>query len=178
MRVWVLLFVVLFLGRSYSVCADDTSGVTNLMDQDPTADQLVDALKMPAPKMKYRSISVQQESPKPKALLRVTFGFNSAELTSGAKSTLDKVGQALGSPELQGNSFQIVGHTDGKGEAGYNLQLSSRRALAVKSYLEKSSGIDSSRLLPVGKGEGELLDKSDPYSRDNRRVEIVNVGME
>ena len=156
--------------------AGDRGGSTSFMDREPTAEELVDALKIPAPKMKYRSIAVVKDEPRPKALLKITFEFNSAELTREAKETLDKVGQALASDELSADTFQLVGHTDGKGDADYNLQLSARRALAVKNYLEKFRGISGSRLSPMGKGEGELFDKDHPYSGENRRVEIINVG--
>ena len=157
----------------------DSGGSTSFMDREPTAEELIDALKMPAPRVRYRSIAVvKEEQPRPKALLKISFEFNSAELTREAKETLDKVGQALASNELSADTFQLVGHTDGKGDADYNLQLSARRALAVKDYLERFKGIDSSRLSPMGKGEGELLDKEHPYSGANRRVEIINVGAE
>ena len=173
---YVFLCVVFILGCSGAASGGDSGGATSFLNREPTAEELVDALKMPTPQVRYRSITVVQEEPRPKALLKIPFEFNSAELTREAKETLDRVGQALTSDELAADTFQLVGHTDGKGEADYNLQLSARRALAVKNYLEKFRGVDSRRLAPIGKGEGELLDREHPFSGENRRVEIINVG--
>ena len=69
--------------------------------------------------------------------------------------------------------ISIVGHTDQKGAADYNLNLSLQRANAVKAYLSQQ-GIDGARMHTDGKGEKDLIsDKMDAKSlRKNRRVEI------
>ena len=65
--------------------------------------------------------------------------------------------------------IKIVGHTDNRGSAGYNYELSLERAKAVKKYLS-TQGIDAYRIETEGKGATQP--KSAKLS-ENRRVEIV-----
>lgn len=51
-------------------------------------------------------------------------------------------------------SLEIEGHTDSRGSENYNLDLSERRAYAVRDWLI-AQGVSESRLTAVGKGEGE-----------------------
>ncbi len=72
---------------------------------------------------------------------------------------------------------KIIGHTDSDGEDATNLELSKKRAAAVKEALTKEFGIDSSRMETDGKGESVPSDKNDtPAGKaNNRRVEFVKV---
>jgi outer membrane protein OmpA-like peptidoglycan-associated protein len=76
--------------------------------------------------------------------------------------------------EAPGVKARIEGHTDAVGSAGYNMDLSERRALAVGRYLV-TLGVDPSRLVPVGKGMNDPLVK-DPCDAKNRRVQFVRIG--
>lgn len=70
--------------------------------------------------------------------------------------------------------LEIVGHTDEEGSAGYNMKLSVNRAEAVKEYFT-SLGINPNRMIVVGKGASQPLEKStseDKRNEKNRRVEI------
>ena len=89
---------------------------------------------------------------------------------------LGELAAAIASPELSPYRFLIAGHTDAVGNAEYNLLLSERRAEAVRDYLAKTAGIEAARLQDVGWGEARLLDKANPESDVNRRVEITNIG--
>ena len=71
--------------------------------------------------------------------------------------------------------FVIAGHTDASGAAGYNRELSERRAETVKKYLV-DRGIDPQRLETIGSGEDDLLLPDNPNDGRNRRVEIRNLG--
>jgi outer membrane protein OmpA-like peptidoglycan-associated protein len=63
----------------------------------------------------------------------VTFGFNKANLTPGARSTLDAiVAKFQSSPRAV---VELAGFTDPIGSSNYNLGLSRRRAWAVQRYL-------------------------------------------
>ena len=62
--------------------------------------------------------------------------------------TPERMMRAIASPALKSNAsvrVLIVGHTDSDGAAAHNLDLSQRRAAAVKNYLV-THGIDGSRL--------------------------------
>ncbi|TMJ33765.1 MAG: OmpA family protein [Alphaproteobacteria bacterium] len=104
----------------------------------------------------------------------VNFGFNSADLTSEARSELDKVAAVLKDPNIDKYTIVIHGHTDGAGSAQYNQSLSERRAAAARAYFISEHGIDPSRLLSQGHGKSQLLIPSDPANDANRRVQFEN----
>ena len=166
-----------------SYTADQLTTILDGKSEQPafTADQLTAVLN-PAAKPRTRSLTagagpVEPGAPGSGVLpdLKVQFNFNSAELTSGSKATLDELGRALQRDELRTLRFEIGGHTDAKGSDRMNEELSRKRAMAVTSYLEKGFGIDRSRLAPKGYGEKRLADPSDPISWINRRVEVRTI---
>lgn len=69
----------------------------------------------------------------------------------------------------------IEGHTDSVGNAASNLDLSKRRAEAVKSVLVSQFNIEADRLSTQGMGATKPMDTNDtPQGRaQNRRVELV-----
>jgi len=71
-------------------------------------------------------------------------------------------------------SVEIQGHTDNVGNAQYNLDLSTKRALSVYSYL-KVNGVQPSRLQYKGFGmQVPISDNTSPEGRaKNRRTEMV-----
>jgi outer membrane protein OmpA-like peptidoglycan-associated protein len=72
---------------------------------------------------------------------------------------------------------KIIGHTDSDGDESTNLDLSKKRAAAVKESLSKEFAIDASRMETDGKGESAPADKNDtPVGKaNNRRVEFVKL---
>lgn len=69
-------------------------------------------------------------------------------------------------------SVEIAGHTSAKGKAEYNMNLSEKRAQAVKQILIDQFSIQSDRLSAVGYGETRLLDSANSTQahKKNRRV--------
>jgi outer membrane protein OmpA-like peptidoglycan-associated protein len=69
----------------------------------------------------------------------------------------------------------IEGYTDSVGKADRNLDLSKRRAEAVKSVLVNQFKVDAARLSTAGIGAAKPIDSNDtPQGRSqNRRVELV-----
>ena len=79
---------------------------------------------------------------------------------------------------LQANpnlALKIEGHTDSTGDAATNLDLSKRRAAAVKQVLASEFKIADSRLTTDGFGAAKPIDSNDtPQGRSqNRRVEFT-----
>ncbi|MCV3271645.1 OmpA family protein [Roseobacter sinensis] len=72
------------------------------------------------------------------------------------------------------STVQVIGHTDSDGEAGYNQQLSERRATAVANVL-LTAGVPSARLQTFGRGESQPIasNLNAAGKAQNRRVEIV-----
>lgn len=107
--------------------------------------------------------------------LEVLFDYNSANLTSEAKLQLVPVGGAMASQELSGMHYRIEGHTDVIGGDEFNVDLSLRRAEAVKQFLIDQYGLSASAIEIVGKGKADLADRANPTSEANRRVRIVRL---
>ena len=104
----------------------------------------------------------------------VNFQFNKSTLTVTAKQNLDKLVPVFN--EYADTDIKIYGYTDSKGSESYNLNLSSERAAAVKSYLS-GKGLSSSRFSVLGMGEAEPIETNDTDAgrRINRRVEFAIV---
>lgn len=150
-----------------------------------TSDDFIRALTPQAP-VKTRGIalgtgatapaSAAAPTVAPRINFQVEFEYNSTTLSPKAAAVLDELGKALVSRELASFRFELIGHTDAAGSAGYNLDLSRRRAAAVRDYLSGRFSIAADRLATIGRGEEQLLDPAHPNSGVNRRVEIVNIG--
>ena len=102
----------------------------------------------------------------------VNFDTNSASLSGASEATLDAAVRLL--KQNAGVSVDIVGHTDSRGAADYNEQLSLRRAESVRDYLV-ANGVDASLLSVEGQGESSPVSSNDTPEgrRKNRRVELI-----
>lgn len=106
----------------------------------------------------------------------ILFDVDSDIIRPESTPTLEEIGEMLRDHgELR---IAIEGHTDSTGDDAHNLDLSDRRANAVRQYLIDTYGIDSSRLEAQGYGEANPADSNDtPEGRqNNRRVELVQLG--
>jgi outer membrane protein OmpA-like peptidoglycan-associated protein len=109
----------------------------------------------------------------------VLFDFDKAEIKPEAERTLDQVGTVIA--QFPEGKVLIEGHTDSKGSPDMNLQLSKRRAEAVKDWLVKKKSISESIITTRGFGETKpVAPETNPDGRDNpqgrqqnRRVEIT-----
>jgi outer membrane protein OmpA-like peptidoglycan-associated protein len=105
------------------------------------------------------------------------FERRSANITPmGEDMLLKNIEQARG--ELsRANYIEIVGHTDDVGDDDYNLDLSLKRAEAVRDFLV-SEGVDPSKMATIGMGEGmPIANNNTPEGRaENRRVEVLLLG--
>lgn len=101
-----------------------------------------------------------------------SFALGSAVLPELLKRQLDVFAEVLrGRHSSAGRQVKIVGHADASGSQAGNMALSQRRAESVRSYLVQK-GADPSMLEAVGLGSSDPKNKADPYSSENRRVEI------
>jgi outer membrane protein OmpA-like peptidoglycan-associated protein len=102
-----------------------------------------------------------------KILKRVYFATNKDVIKKRSYPILDAVAAVLRTnPQVE--LVRIGGHTDDMGKDDYNLDLSQRRADAVRDYLV-AAGIDPSRLTTQGFGETEPLCKDIPENKLGKR---------
>ena len=103
----------------------------------------------------------------------ILFDTGSDRLKPESAPAIQSVAKALGTnPAL---NLLIEGHTDAVGNATANLDLSKRRAEAVKAVFVSQFSVEASRLTTSGLGAGKPIDSNDtPQGRaQNRRVEFV-----
>ena len=106
----------------------------------------------------------------------ILFDSGSDEILPFSTPTLNEIGGMLEShPDLR---LGIEGHTDEVGGEDDNLELSRRRADAVRSYLVEAYGIEPERLQAEGFGESRPADTNETEEgrANNRRVELVDLG--
>lgn len=105
----------------------------------------------------------------------ILFDSGSDRIKPESYGTLKDIATVLAeNPTVKVN---IIGHTDSDGDEAANLELSKRRAAAVKETLNKEFAIDAERLQTDGKGEGLPAGPNDtPQGKaNNRRVEFVKL---
>ena len=100
---------------------------------------------------------------------RVLFDYDSSELSSEAKLTLDKQSRFLRvNSDL---TFTIEGHCDERGTREYNLALGEKRATAVRDYLViEGISPDRIRVISYGKEKPAVVGSSDMAWAKNRRA--------
>ena len=106
----------------------------------------------------------------------ILFDVDSDVIQPESAPTLEEIGTTLQEhPDLR---ISIEGHTDSDGDEASNLDLSERRAEAVRARLIQEYGIDASRLESAGYGESRPVAPNDTPEgkQQNRRVELVRIG--
>lgn len=124
----------------------------------PQADEAVDA----------NGCAVQTST----LLTAVQFEFDSVELTTEAQEMLDAVVDSI----VDGSGrIEVAGHASDEGDDYYNVDLSQRRANAVRRYLI-DQGVSPARIIARGYGDSapESANTDASGRRENRRVEVRN----
>lgn len=102
----------------------------------------------------------------------VLFDFNKYEVKNKVKGSLNTLAKALEeNPDIR---IKIDGYTDFIGSEGYNLELSVKRAKAIKNYLV-DRGVKSSNISIEGYGkQNPIANNATAAGRaKNRRVEFI-----
>ena len=103
----------------------------------------------------------------------IMFAFNSDELRPNAVNILAECAELIKRDHAK--HVRVIGHSDSVGRMDYNLELSKRRALNVKTWLVKQGGIANEDLLAIGLGPKKPMasNATEEGRAKNRRVEVV-----
>jgi OOP family OmpA-OmpF porin len=138
-------------------CPDQPETANGFQDQDGCPDEVPAAIK------KFSGV-----------IRGIQFATNSADITPGSKPLLDEAAKVL--KEFDELKLEISGHTDTQGPRDHNLELSTKRAEAVKAYLVEQ-GVQPERLQARGAGPDEPIadNKTAAGRAQNRRIEFKNI---
>lgn len=136
-----------------------------------------------------RELEVTRSFEVSRSELRVNFEINEALLDETGRRQADELGRALADPSAPRGPLLLLGHTDRlcprarPDEAGcdaHNLELSERRAEAVRRYLASRFGVGAEDVRTLGCGRRHPLSlrasADDHYL--NRRVVVLAPGAE
>jgi len=105
----------------------------------------------------------------------ISFDSNSDRIKPESFGSLKQIAEVL--QENPAVRVRIIGHTDSDGDAASNLDLSKRRAVAVRAALTSNFGLDNSRMEIDGRGETQPASPNTTAEgkANNRRVEFVKL---
>lgn len=120
------------------------------------------SIKIKVPSIRFKSIQFTS----------VNFENDKANILPEMHSDLDKIfNYMVDNPEVK---LVISGHTDGQGDPKKNIDLSQRRADAIKKYIMREGVIDNDRITAIGYGSSKPI-REELTMEDrtvNRRVEF------
>ncbi|MCX5826555.1 MAG: OmpA family protein [Deltaproteobacteria bacterium] len=143
--------------KSNQACAEGTEQVFAFKKMDATA-----------------AASVSKEMlEKGRVQIDIEFDYNKYDVKPRYHQELKKIGDVMAAnPELK---MVIEGHTDNVGGKGYNMNLSARRAEAVRAYIIEHFGVKKTHLTSKGYGMSKPIasNKTAAGRQKNRRVEAA-----
>lgn len=112
----------------------------------------------------------KQMVPEPRDYV-IYFGLNKTGLDAKAEMLVQKVVDAIG--DYPNYDISLNGYTDASGKVEYNMNLSKKRASAVKEALV-NAGLDAEKITIFAFGESDLkVETADGIKNtNNRRVEV------
>lgn len=118
---------------------------------------------------------VQEEEKLVIKIENIYFDYNKWVLKDESTLSLNKIVEVLN--ENPGMTIEINAHTDNRGRASYNTNLSNKRATAARAYL-LAKGVDASRVISNGYGESQPLEDcgsscTEAQHETNRRIEFI-----
>ncbi len=150
--------------RAEMAMAEAEAAKQKLQQAKAEAEMLADKLTELKAKQSERGIVLTLED--------IVFAYNSDQLQRGGERTIGRIAEFL--QQYDKRKVLIEGHTDSRGSDSYNLQLSERRAAAVKRSLV-AAGVSEDRISTSGLGEQYPVatNDSDEGRAKNRRVELI-----
>ena len=104
----------------------------------------------------------------------ILFDFQSAEIRPESYAVVKEIASVLKENNI---TVKVIGHTSSDGDDQANMELSKKRAAAVKELLVTEFAIDEAKLQTEGKGETQPVadNKTKEGKVLNRRVEFIKL---
>lgn len=162
-----------------------------------TTDEFVDALRVPVSdveidvkdiheralermkkpgKPQDRPPLVEELNKLPQITVDIQFNSDSSVIRPESYKVLGRIADALYHPYLLDQKVLIVGHIEATGRRQNNLDLSQKRASALREALVTTFRVSPQRLVALGLGEEQLEDRAKPTAPVNRRVQLMVIG--
>lgn len=140
----------------------------------PPGTRGVKVVKYSNGKIVEKTTQVPQKPDTKTVRIRVQFDHDSATIREESLNILHELALALNNEKLTKQKVMISGHTDSDGSDKYNLELSLRRAKAIRTLLVEKYSIAAQRVDVQGFGENMPLCSNNTAAEKhmNRRVEI------
>jgi outer membrane protein OmpA-like peptidoglycan-associated protein len=164
---------------AFGGCPDgDHDGIPDLDDKCPTEPETINGKDDldGCPDLGVSKVKLTAE--KIEFLETVLFDTNKDVIKEGSFSMLRQAAAVLkANPQI--TKVRVGGHTDNQGDKAKNLELSDRRARAVRAFLI-NEGVVEDRLTAQGFGDTQAIadNKTKAGREKNRRVELVIVEIE
>jgi peptidoglycan-associated lipoprotein len=99
------------------------------------------------------------------------FDFDSSQLSSNDRDILAQIAKCLSTGPLKGRSVELVGRTDPRGEAEYNMNLGASRAKSADDYMA-GLGVAANQMSLTSKGALDATGHDEETWRHDRRVDV------
>ena len=155
----------------YHVTAVDIAGKESESSNQACAEGIEQ--KFAEKKMEAATYGQKEIMEKGRVRIDIEFDYNKYDVKPRYHQELKEIGDVLAAnPELQ---MVIEGHTDNVGGKGYNMNLSTKRAEAVRSYIIEHFGVKKTHLTARGYGMSRPIasNKTAAGRQKNRRVEAA-----
>ena len=108
--------------------------------------------------------------------LNIHFNVNSSTIKATQLDELRQIAELM--QRYPETTAVIEGHTDSRGSATKNLEISRRRAWSIKHYFENTFGISPERIRAKGFGEARPIASNASLEgrQKNRRVQVILYG--
>lgn len=99
------------------------------------------------------------------------FSYESYEMPSDAKSTLNRLAKCMTTGTLRSSQVLLTGHCDPRGEDEFNMALGAHRAETVRAFLI-GAGISPNRVKTSSRGKLDASGTDEAGWANDRRVDI------